>query len=81
MAARSPTSEQKNATLEPALGELGEVALDRVQPGAGSWHEVEDEAQMSAEPGEHLWVLVGAIVVQDDMHQLAHRGLAFDPVE
>ena len=71
----------EHATLEPAAGEPGEEGLDRVQPGAGGRGEVEDEARMTAEPAQHLGVLVGGVVVEDDVDQLAGRHGAFDGVQ
>ena len=65
----------EDAALEPALGQLGEEALDRVEPGAGGRREVEGEARMAVEPGAHLRVLVGGVVVEDDVDDLAGRHL------
>src|SRR6266702_4497447 len=36
--------------FESALGEFGEETLDRVEPRAGGWREVEDEARVAGEP-------------------------------
>jgi hypothetical protein len=58
---------------EPLLAELGEEALDGVQRGRRCWGEMEDEARMSADPFEDLRVLVGGIVVQNDVDQPACR--------
>ncbi len=41
------------ASLEAALGELGEEALDRVQPRTRCWCEVEGKARMAVEPCAH----------------------------
>ena len=71
----------EHATLEPLFGEFGEEALDGVQPGRRSRREVEGEAWMAAEPVDHLGMLVGGVVVQDHMDQLARRDLALNGVE
>ena len=68
----------EDAALQSSFGELGKEALDGVQPGVGGRHEVEGEAWMPVEPGAHLRVLVGGVVVEDDMDGLADRGLGFD---
>src|SRR5436309_5876886 len=69
------------ATLEAALGQLGEEALDRIEPGGGGRRVVEDEAGMPIQPGADLGMLVGCIVVKDDMDDLARRDLRLDGVE
>ena len=71
----------KDAALQSALGEGGEEGLDRVQPGAGGRGEVEGETRVAIEPGDHLGLLVGGVVVEDDMDQLAGRDRGFDGVE
>src|SRR5947209_9978774 len=40
-----------------------------------------DEAGMSCQPGLHFGMLVGSIVVEDDMNDLADRRLRLDGVE
>ena len=81
IAAWSDTSEWEHAPLEPLFGELGEEALDSVQPRGRSRREVEGEARVTPEPLDHLGMLVGGVVVQDYMDQLARRNLALDGVE
>ena len=66
----------EDAALEPALGQLGEEALDGVEPGGRGRREVEGEARMAAEPGADLGMLVGGVVVEDDVDDLAGRDLA-----
>ena len=43
--------------------------------------EVEGEARVPVEPGAHLGVLVGGVVVEDDVDGLARRNLGVDGVE
>src|SRR3954452_7053638 len=71
----------EDAALQPAFGEGGEEALHRVQPGAGGRREMEDEARMSAEPGDDLGVLVSGVVVEDDVNDLAGRDMRLDGIE
>jgi hypothetical protein len=64
----------KDAALEASFGELGEVSLDGVEPGAGGWGEVEGEALVAVEPGLDPWMLMGGIIVEDDMDGLVDGG-------
>ena len=50
----------EHAAFEPAPGELGEEALDRVEPGGRGRGEVEMEALVPREPGADLGMLVVA---------------------
>ena len=61
---------------QAAAGQRGEEGLDGVQPGAGGRREVEGQA-LPGEPGADLGMLVGGVVVEDGVDQLAgrHRAL------
>ena len=69
------------APLEPTLGELGEEALGGVEPGRRRRREMEGPARMAGEPLADLFMLVGAVVVEDDMDHLAGRDAALDHVQ
>ena len=71
----------EDAALQAAFGQLGEEALNGVEPGAGGRHEVEGEARVAVEPDANLRVLVGGVVVEDDVHHLPDRHLTLDVVE
>src|SRR5262249_17288083 len=71
----------EDTALEAAPRELGEEAFEGVEPGAGSWGEVEDEGGRAAEPGLDLRMVVGGVVVDDDVDDLARRHLRLDGVE
>ncbi len=71
----------EDAVLQPSPGQLGEEALDGVGSGAGDRGEVEGPAGMAGEPGAHLLVLVGGVVVQDGVDHLADRDSGFDRVQ
>jgi hypothetical protein len=58
------------AALETRLGELGKEALDGIEPGSGCWGEVEDKSPMFFEPLHDVGMLVGGIVVDNDMDRL-----------
>lgn len=71
----------KDAALEASFGELGEVTLDGVEPGAGGRCEVEGEALVTVEPGPDLWVLMSGVIVEDDMDGLVGGGLGVDQIQ
>src|SRR3954471_16061284 len=71
----------EGAALQTSLRERGEEGLDRVEPGARGGREVEDEAGVAGEPSQHLWLLVGGVVVEDDVDDLANRDLCLDGIE
>ena len=59
MAAWRSTTERKTPRLRRRLGELGEEALDGVEPGGRGWREVEGEARMASEPMREPWDACG----------------------
>lgn len=65
----------EDAAFQAPLRELGEESLHRVEPRARGRREVEGEALMAVEPGAHLGILVGGIIVEDDVHGLVGRHL------
>ena len=71
----------KDTALQAASGELGEVAFDGIEPGGGCRGEVEGKAGMAFEPSADLFVLVGGVVVEDDMNQLSGREFGLDGIE
>ena len=71
----------EDAVLEPAPGEFGEEALDSIEPGARGRGEVEGPAWVAVEPGADLVLLVGDVIVEDDMNGLVVRHLALDAVQ
>ena len=59
-------------------GENGEEILDSIEPGTGGGSEMEHPAGMPGEPVTDFRVLVGGIVVEHGMDELAGRHLSFD---
>ena len=59
----------EDATFEPPLCQLGEVAFDGVEPRGGGGGEVEGPARMAGQPFTDLGMLVGGIVVGDGMDE------------
>jgi hypothetical protein len=64
-----------DTALQSTLGELGEEPLNGVEPGAGCRREVEGKTWVAIEPSANVRMLVGGIVVKNDVNDLA--GLNF----
>lgn len=71
----------EGAAFQTPFRQLGEEALDGVEPGAGSRREVEGEAFVAGEPLAHPGMLVGGVIVEDHMYDLAGGNLRLDGVE
>src|SRR5207248_1781287 len=71
----------EHPTLQSSLAQLGEEARDRIEPGGGFRRVVEHQAGMAIEPGAHLGVIMAAVIVEDDVDELAGPGLGLDRVE
>jgi hypothetical protein len=76
----------KGAALQSSLGQLGEEALDGIEPGGRFGRVMEHEAGMAIESGPHLGVLVAAVIVDDDavprasgVHPFPQRDRSRDP--
>ena len=67
------STERKNASFEALPSELGEEAFHGIEPGAGGRREVERPPRMFGEPGQHLRMFVGGIIVEDGVDHLAGR--------
>src|SRR5438128_5752916 len=64
----------EGASPDALAGDLGEPALHHVQPRSAGGCEVQMVARGFAEPLLHLWVRVGAVVVEDQMDLTPARG-------
>ena len=71
----------EEAAFEPPSCQLGEEALNGVEPGGGGRGEVEMKALVSPEPGAELGMLVCGVIVEDQMHRALGRGFGIDLVE
>jgi hypothetical protein len=60
---------------------FGKKNLDGVEPGARGWCEVEDETRVAIEPGTNVRMLVGSIVVENNVDDLPDRHLRLDGVQ
>jgi hypothetical protein len=56
----------EDTTFQSTSAELGEKRLDRVEPGARGWCEVENETRMTIEPRTNVGVFVSCIVTPED---------------
>src|SRR5439155_2318109 len=56
-----------DAAAEQLGCELGEPALDEVEPAGAFGHEVEDEARVAEQPAPDRRGLVGGVVVEDQV--------------
>ena len=71
----------KDAATNALVGDFAEPTLHHVHPRTRSRDEVQMEAWMSSEPGFHARVLVGRVVVHDDVQIEFGGGLHIDRVE
>ena len=71
----------EDAAFEATLGQFGEEALDRIEPGGRGRGEVERPARVALKPGPHPGVLVGRVIVEDDVDRLVGGDLALNGVE
>lgn len=60
------------------VGDQREPALDLVEPGAVGRGEVQVEARPPRQPGTHFGVLVGGVIVADQVHIEVLRNAVFD---
>ena len=71
----------EDTSVESPFGEFGEEALDSVSPRAGCGREVEGEAAMTIKPGPNLGVLMGGVVVENNVDGPVRRNLGVDRVQ
>ena len=71
----------EDAALETLTRELGEEALDGIEPGRRGRCEVEGPALMSGEPLAHLGMFVGRVIVDDSVDRLSLWHLCLDGIE
>src|SRR6516165_6885020 len=68
----------EDAAADGVAGDQAEEAFDQIDPGGRSRGEVEVEAGVALEPSLDLGVLVGRVVVDDEMQIEAFRRIAVD---
>src|SRR5665647_2465589 len=67
-----------DAAARLARGQLGEPALDEVQPRGAGGGEVQREARMGEQPAPHRRGLVGGVVVEDEVDLKVGRDLTLE---
>ena len=82
---RDGTGDIAYALKDPATKavdcEIAEEAFDHVKPRSTSRSEVDVESRIPLEPGFYLFVLMGGIIVADDMDVFSLGNIAADQVE
>ena len=71
----------EDAAADALPGHLGEEVLDRIEPGGRGRSEVESPTRMARKPSQNFGMLVGGIVVENDVDRLASRDVALDGIE
>ncbi len=68
----------EHTAFDCILAQVAEEAFDHVQPRGTGRSEVHMESRVALEPGSDLWMLMGGMVVDDQMQIEPGRGFAFD---
>ena len=71
----------EDAAPELVFGEVAEESFDHVEPTAGGRSEVKMKARVAFGPGLNRGMLVGGIVIDDQVKLLAGRRLAVDQAQ
>src|SRR5688572_21309114 len=69
------------AAFDLLLAQEREPALDEIQPRGARRREVEMKSRVASEPAAHARCLVGAVVVEDQMHVEVRWHLGLDRLE
>ena len=68
----------EGAPTDRALGDEGEEAFDLIEPGGVGGREVKVPARTAGEPSSDLGMLVGGVVVDDEMDVELGRHIGLD---
>ncbi len=71
----------KRTTADGALGNEPEPALDLVEPRTVRGREVQVVARAPGNPGAHLGVFMGGVVIEDQMHIEVFRHVAVHMIQ
>jgi hypothetical protein len=71
----------KGSPAEGFAGDYAEPGIDLVQPGRVGWGEMDMIPGSSGKPGANLFVLMGRIVVHNNMHIQFLRHVRFPVLE
>jgi len=68
----------ENTATDPFVSNLPEPALDQIQPGTGCGNKMQIEPWMPFEPGFDSRMLVGAVIVDDEMEIITGGSVGID---
>jgi len=68
----------EDAAFETLFEEFGEISLHGIEPRTGCGREMEGEPLMAGEPCQDRGVLVGGVIVENDMDGFAARNLGIE---
>jgi len=71
----------KDTASDTLVGDFTKPAFDQVQPGTGSWDEVQMESRMTPNPGFDSPMFVGPVIVHDQMQIESGRRFAINLLE
>src|SRR5208282_6593824 len=71
----------KYATPEPVLSQVAEETFHHVEPGGAGGSEVQMKAWMPCQPAPHLGVLMGGVVIADQVKLAVERNGLVDQTE
>ncbi len=71
----------EDTTAYAFVGDFTEPSFDHVQPGTGSWNEMQMESRMPSHPRFDSWMLVSPVIVHDQMQIKSGRRLGVDLLE
>lgn len=71
----------EDAMLQPSARQFREEAFDCVEPRAGCRNEVEGPSWMPCQPGAHLRLLMGRVIVENDVDGFVFWQFRLDGVE
>ena len=71
----------ERAATQALLSQIAEPALDQVQPRARGGREVQVESRMAAQPTFDIGMLMGGVVVHDQMQVPLGGRLAINPLQ
>ena len=80
---RSPSSAcvAERAATQALLGQISKPALDQIEPGTGRGSKVQLKARMATQPTRDTGMLVGGVVVHDQVQVQFARRLLVDALQ
>ena len=69
------------AAADALVGDIAQEPLDHIEPGRTGGREMDMKARVLVQPSQNLWVLVGHVVINDQVQLLGPERLAIDCFE